>query len=353
VAGLKQLGKTVAVHGSGINDAEALRHADVGIAMGNGCSTAKEAADIIIINNDFQASLRSVMWGRNIYHNVSRFLQFQVTVNISALATVFIGGAIFGESPLSAVQLLWINLIMDTFAAIALSTEPPLASVLQGVPFKSNAPLLSETVWRQIIGVSVWNTIVMVFLILFGSLIGGLDYKYSTPTEITSGPLADEAMQKRQHFTYIFNTFIFLQLFNEINCRKVGRRDFNVFEKFLHNWYFLGVLLGTFAAQILMCKFFPTITGTEQMSKGEWGACIAVGSTNLLIGAILKLCPDSWMKKLENSNIIDEDRAIDNKILQAWNKQDAGFADNNSDRAINYDNVGEGSAADDGDFQKI
>ena len=87
----------------------------------------------------------------------------------------------------------------------------------------------------------------MVFLILFGSLIGGLDYKFSTPTEISSGPLADEAMHKRKHFTYIFNTFIFLQLFNEINCRQVGRRDFNVFEKFLHNWYFLGVLIGTFA----------------------------------------------------------------------------------------------------------
>lgn len=274
-----------------------------------------------------------------------------MTVNISALATVFIGGIFFGESPLSAVQLLWVNLIMDTFAAIALSTEPPLASVLQGVPFKSNASVLSGTVWRQILGVSLWNTVIMVFLFLFGSYIGGLEYDFSTPTELNT----DAAAAKRKHFTYIFNTFVFLQLFNEINCRKVGRRDFNVFEKFLHNNYFILILAGTFAAQIMMCKYFPGITGTEQMNRGEWGACIAVGSTNLLIGAILKLTPESWVNKINTVNVIDEDRAIDNKVLQAWNKKDAAFATdlNNSEGAINYENMSNRSAAEEGDFTKV
>jgi Ca2+-transporting ATPase len=189
---------------------------------------------------------------------------------------------------------------MDTFAAIALSTEPPLATVLQGPPFKSNS-ILSGTVWRQILGVSVWNIFVMLFIILFGRLIAGLDYQFSVPTEITNpaDPLYADAQAKRKHFTYIFNTFIFLQLFNEINCRKVGRKDFNVFERFLHNNYFLLVLFGTFAAQIMMCKWFPGITGTEQMTKGEWGACIAAGSTNLLIAAILKLTPESWVTKID------------------------------------------------------
>jgi P-type Ca2+ transporter type 2B len=295
VIGLKALGKNVAVTGSGINDAEVLSQADVGLAMGSGCSSTKEAADIVLTNNDFEATLRSVMWGRNIYHNVSRFLQFQVTVNLSALATVFIGSIIFGDSPLNAVQLLWINLIMDTFAAIALATEPPLASVLQGPPFKNNA-ILSGTVWRQILGISLWNTFVMVFIILFGRLIGNLDYNFTVST--SSGTPDGDA--KKRHFTYIFNCFIFLQLFNEINCRKVGRRDFNVFEKFLHNNYFLLVVLGTFAVQILICTYFGGIVGTVQMSKGEWGACIAVGSTNLLIGAILKLTPESWVNKINS-----------------------------------------------------
>jgi Ca2+ transporting ATPase len=274
VTGLKAIGKSVAVTGSGINDVEALTAADVGLAMGSGCSAAKEAADLVLTDNDFEATLRSVMWGRNIYHNVSRFLQFQVTVNISALATVLIGGFWFGESPLSPVQLLWINLIMDTFAAIALSTEPPLASVLQGVPFKSNASILSGTVWRQILGVSLWNIIVMTFLIVFGALFAGLDYEMKTSSSLLVEPTKpddydqmiidgetclaantgcieynqwEQSAAKRMHFTYIFNTFVFLQLFNEINCRKVGRRDFNVMEKFLHNYYFIGVLAGTFA----------------------------------------------------------------------------------------------------------
>jgi len=103
------------------------------------------------------------------------------------------------------------------------------------------------------------------------------------------------------HFTYIFNTFVFLQLFNEINCRKVGRKDFNVFEKFLHNQYFLMVIIGTFTTQILICKWFPAITGTEQMNKGEWGACIALGSTNLLVGALLKLTPESWVERMNKT----------------------------------------------------
>lgn len=142
--------------------------------MGSGCSAAKEAADLILTDDDFEASLRAIMWGRNIYHNVSRFLQFQVTVNISALATVFIGACYFTESPLSAVQLLWINLIMDTFAAFALATEPPLPSVIKGPPFAPGSPILSGPVWRQILGISAWNVLVMIILIFFGPLMGGL-----------------------------------------------------------------------------------------------------------------------------------------------------------------------------------
>jgi len=129
------MGKSVVVTGDGINDVEAIQNATVGLAMGGGCSAAKEVSDMILTDNDFEATLRAVMWGRNIYQNIGRFLQFQVTVNISAILTVIFGSIWLVESPLSAVQLLWINLIMDTFAAFALSTEPPLPSVIQGPPF--------------------------------------------------------------------------------------------------------------------------------------------------------------------------------------------------------------------------
>jgi len=180
VTGLKALGKCVSVTGDGINDVVALERADVGLAMGSGCSAAKESSDIILTDDDFEASLRAVMWGRNIFHNISRFLQFQLTVNISVVITIFIGICTFAESPLSPVQLLWINLIMDTFAAFALSTEPPLPSVIKGSPFKQKASILSATVWRQILGISFWNSLVMLILICFGSMMFNLDYTNST-----------------------------------------------------------------------------------------------------------------------------------------------------------------------------
>ena len=212
--------------------------------MGSGCSAAKEVSDMILTDDDFEATLRAVMWGRNIYQNIGRFLQFQVTVNISALLTVIFGSIWLVESPLSAVQLLWINLIMDTFAAFALSTEPPLPSVIQGPPFRAEAKLLTPVIWRQIVGVSIWNTIVMALLIIFGPLMAGLKYKITD----TSNSSED----KRRHLTLIFNTFVMLQLFNEINCRKVGRRDFNVFESIFHNIYFLVIVLGTFLVQWIL-----------------------------------------------------------------------------------------------------
>jgi len=141
------MSRKVVSTGDGINDVAALLRADVGIAMQSGCSAAKEAADLILTDDDFEASLRAVMWGRNIYQNVSRFLQFQVTVNLSVLLTVFIGSIFFVESPLSGVQLLWINLIMDTFAALALATEPPLPTVIKGDPSQSHS-ILDPTIWR-------------------------------------------------------------------------------------------------------------------------------------------------------------------------------------------------------------
>lgn len=162
------------VTGDGINDVAALRRADVGLAMGSGCSAAKEAASLVLIDDDFEATVRAIMWGRNIYGNVSRFLQFQVTVNISIVLTVLVGVCVFAESPISAVQLLWINLIMDTFAALALSTEPPLRSVIESPPISAKAAIITPAVRRQILGISAWNFIVMLVVIFLGGIIGNL-----------------------------------------------------------------------------------------------------------------------------------------------------------------------------------
>lgn len=134
-AGLKYiLEENVSVTGEGLPDREALKLSDVGMTMADGDVAAKEVSSIILTENDFEACLKAVMWGRNIFLNISRFIQFQVTVNISVLVTIFAGTIFFAHSPLNAVQLLWINLIMDTFAALSLSTEPPLKQVMTGAP---------------------------------------------------------------------------------------------------------------------------------------------------------------------------------------------------------------------------
>jgi len=148
IVGLQGLNRQVAATGDGINDLAAIERANVGISMGSGVAAAKEVSDLVLTGDDFEASLRAVMWGRNIYHNITRFLQFQVTVNISCLLVLFIGIILFNQTPMTSVQLLWINLIMDIIAALALATEPPLQSVIEGPPFTDNMAILSPAVWR-------------------------------------------------------------------------------------------------------------------------------------------------------------------------------------------------------------
>mmetsp|Transcript_34802 Transcript_34802/g.53448 ORF Transcript_34802/g.53448 Transcript_34802/m.53448 type:complete len:323 (-) Transcript_34802:68-1036(-) len=299
--------------------------------MGNGCSAAKESADLILTDNDFEASLRAVMWGRNIFHNVSRFLQFQITVNISALLVIFFGYMIFSESPLSAVQLLWINLIMDTFAALALSSEPPLPKVIQGSPFKENVSILSGTIWRQILGVSLYNVVVMLVLMFFGKMMLDLDYDISDLAHNGIEPDNQDSAEWRswaagrdkvKHFTFIFNLFVFLQLFNMINCRKVGRRDFNVFEKFFHNFYFLFFFFGEAAVQFALNRYFPGLSKQVQLSRNEFGAIICVAATVIVIAFLLKLTPEEWVAQIPTSKMVDEDKEVNNKLLSKWKGQE-------------------------------
>jgi magnesium-transporting ATPase (P-type) len=306
VAGLRQMGKRVLVTGDGVNDVDSVQCADVGFAMGSGCSAVKEVADVILVRDDFDATVKAVKWGRNIYHNVGRFLQFQMTVNLSVVLTVAIGSPILSESPFTAGQLLWINLIMDTFAAFALATEPPLDAILAGPPRGLDEDILTPAIWRQVFGVALWNVAVMLIMILLGPAIGGLEYGYST--SVLDTPATEASTNKTKHLTMVYNTFIFLQVFNEINCRKIGRRDFNVFEGIHGNLYFLAVVGGTFAAQfVLVHQYSGLLFPTVALAKGEWGACVAVGATPLAIAAALKLTPESWLGPVQRvRKIVDE-----------------------------------------------
>jgi Ca2+ transporting ATPase len=167
VAGLRELGDIVAVTGDGTNDAPALKRADVGFAMKTGTQVAANASDIIIQDDNFASIVKACMWGRNVYDNIRRFLQFQLTVNVVALVTAFIGSVILWESPLAAIQLLWVNLIMDSLASLALATELPKPELLKRPPYRKREYIISQRMVKHILGQAIFQSIIL-FIFVFG-----------------------------------------------------------------------------------------------------------------------------------------------------------------------------------------
>jgi P-type Ca2+ transporter type 2B len=201
VVGLKQMGKVVASTGEGINDAYALHSSHVGFAMGTGCSMAKDNSDMIITDDNFQATVKAVMWGRNIYQNVKKFIQFQLTVNFACIFVVLFSCIFYGQSPMSAIQLLWVNLIMDTFAALALATEVPNPRiVVEGEPIQSDETVMSKEIWRQVIGMSLYMFVVLALMQMAGRVMFGFTYGRSDFRWKKSGDPTD----KGKHYTMLF-----------------------------------------------------------------------------------------------------------------------------------------------------
>ena len=261
---LKKIGEIVGVTGDGTNDGPALKTANVGFSMGiAGTEVAKEASDIILMDDNFASIVKAIMWGRCVNDAVRKFLQFQISTNVTAVVITFVSAVASSEeaSVLSAVQLLWINIIMDTFAALALATDPATEALLDRAPDKKHAPLFSIDMYKMILMQSVYQIIVILLFHFKGVDILGLEH-----TEY------NEKVVK----TLVFNAFVFAQIFNSVNCRRLDRK-LNIFEGITKNRYFIGItLLGKFsdAPFCALCSYFPYRNCHPGLDRFCWRRCL-------------------------------------------------------------------------------
>ena len=360
VLGLKEMDKIVAVTGDGTNDAPALSKSDVGFAMFDGTDIAKEASDIVILDNNFASLVTAIIYGRNIYDNIRKFLQFQLTVNFCACLLVFICACIGNETPLTTIQMLWINLIMDSLGSLALATEPPYEELLNREPTRKEESIINGKIWKHIFFQSLIELAVLIFLYLYApcfikeddlvrlaenelinycynefpgkekkeNIIFGISTKWSSKvilrnkaSDIFCGKyssssnlnLAFEEYIKSNagttHMSLVFNVFVIYTLFNQINCRVIDD-SINIFVRIQNNYFFPIITLCELALQILLIEFGrDAFKCTERgLTFIQWLIALGFSAITFVLSFIIKFIPiDSLIQKFL-------DKPSDNKI---------------------------------------
>ena len=353
VLGLKELNQIVAVTGDGTNDAPALSKSDVGFAMFSGTDIAKESSDIVIMNNNFSSLLIAIIYGRNIYDNIRKFLQFQLTVNFCACLLVFICACIGNETPLTTIQMLWINLIMDSLGSLALATEPPYEELLYRSPTKKDESIINGKMWKHIVIQSFFQLLLLLFLYLYGpffikekdyvrlaeneiinlcygklpggapkeNIIFGISPKWSKNIKLKIHDEKPEYMcgiygskydlslayseyynlnANSAHMTIIFNVFVIYTLFNQINCRVIDD-SFHIFIRIRRNYLFPIITLSELFLQIIFVeKGAAVFKCTERgLTTGQWFICIGFSFLTFILSILIKLLPISnWIQKI-------------------------------------------------------
>lgn len=276
VQALRRRGRVVAVTGDGTNDAPALHEADIGLAMGiQGTEVAKESSDIIILDDNFSSVVKVVRWGRSVYANIQKFIQFQLTVNVAALVINVVAAISSGDVPLNAVQLLWVNLIMDTLGALALATEPPTDHLMHRPPVGRKEPLITNIMWRNLLIQAAYQIIVLLILNFGGISILKL-----------KGDKTHNIIEKN---TLIFNAFVLCQIFNEFNARKPD--EFNIFAGITKNYLFMGIIAITLVLQIVIIEFLGKFTTTVRLNWKLWVISAAIGFISWPLAVVGKFIP--------------------------------------------------------------
>jgi len=393
VLGLKEMDKIVAVTGDGTNDAPALSKSDVGFAMFDGTDIAKEASDIVILDNNFSSLVIAIIYGRNIYDNIRKFLQFQLTVNFCACLLVFICACIGNETPLTTIQMLWINLIMDSLGSLALATEPPYEELLLREPTRKEESIINGKMWKHIGFQSVIELVLLIFLYLYAphfikeddyvrlaenkiiekcfeqfpgktpvdNIIYGTspqwdnDFRINhTLTESYCGKyfesndlsIAYEEYVRYNagttHMAIVFNVFVIYTLFNQFNCRVIDD-SFNIFVRMGNNLFFPIITLLELALQVILIEFGrDAFKCTERgLTLYQWLIVIAFSAVTFVLSFIVKLIPIDGLiqgcldkpadNKVANIDDLVKETQIKESNINEKHGVSANIRDNNED----------------------